>query len=107
MIEKVRKCSICGKEFTYQYPNTRQSYCSEECKLVAKRQQARECGKRKRIKKMYQKGVKQIPHGSLCKHPDCKYHANNSGTCDYAIINKKLRGCPADNCDKYVPKIGV
>lgn len=39
----------------------------------------------------------------------CQYRAaeQDANNCDYYLITNKRRGCPADNCDKYVkgPKI--
>ena len=41
--------------------------------------------------------------GGLCKKNDCKYKIRLSGmrSCDYITIAGKMRGCPADQCDKY------
>lgn len=41
--------------------------------------------------------------GGLCKKKDCKYKVRLSGMriCDYITIGGKMRGCPADQCDKY------
>ena len=40
----------------------------------------------------------------LCKKKDCRYMAKqNLKTCDYILITGKRRGCPVENCDKYLP----
>ena len=45
-----------------------------------------------------------------CKHPDCFYSRRVIGmadpTCDYCLIEKESRKCPADDCNKYKPKVG-
>lgn len=39
----------------------------------------------------------------------CQYRAapNSPNSCDYFCITRQLRGCPVDNCNKYIkgPKI--
>ena len=42
--------------------------------------------------------------GGLCKKNDCRFKGaiiDGKKTCDYILIIGKMRGCPADQCDKY------
>lgn len=43
-----------------------------------------------------------------CTHDDCFYRTKQShgafSHCSYCIETGELRGCPADNCDKYISK---
>lgn len=50
-----------------------------------------------------------------CKHTDCFYrmgspsHGDVTQTthCGYILITGEPRGCPADKCDKYIPREGA
>jgi hypothetical protein len=43
-----------------------------------------------------------------CTHKDCFYRIRNNGNgeemCNYALVTKQARRCPAAQCDKYKPK---
>lgn len=43
-----------------------------------------------------------------CKHPDCFYsrHGGSNGfkCCHYLLWTGEVRGCSAEQCDKYVPR---
>lgn len=111
-VDLTRKCSICGTVFTPVHPNTRQQYCSEECRAAAKRQQSREYSARKRDKRRKHTGLTIFINKSNCKHRStCIYRSGSirqgNDTCDYSLIKHELRGCPASDCTRYIPRAGV
>lgn len=85
----VRKCLMCGREFTSAHSRTR--YCSDECRRVRK--------------SMRRQGEKRILHPSLvlthCPK-DCKYISTAGlASCDYVVIKHEPRGCDVIGCTKY------
>ncbi len=46
----------------------------------------------------------------LCKKKDCFFRQgcakekSSYSYCGYSLITGELRGCPADNCNQYLPK---
>lgn len=130
-MKEVRTCIVCGNKFVKELRkdsiyDTCSVQCRQRCYQRAMRgqpisnleheryiQQKREEEKQKRLeeKKGRHRKATQVyadPTASqsacLCKRKDCIYRGKTSGlyTCDYILVTGKSRGCPVEDCDKYV-----
>lgn len=44
---------------------------------------------------------------SQCRNRSCLYYGCRTETCDYLLITGERRGCPVEDCARYVPNASV
>lgn len=97
-----RTCKHCGREF--QVSKDHKKYCPECGELTYYARTAGLKKPKKQLPKIHN------PDGTVnCSlnndvRRKCFYSCNIADTamcCDYLIKTGKMRGCPADRCDKY------
>lgn len=97
----VRKCTICGREFTPRVWS--QKTCSPECSKKMKNQKSR-------LRRSGYAAPKNTKRGSTdsfsgCKRKDCYYAAylgdGKTNYCNYTVIEGYSKGCRAADCNKY------
>lgn len=123
-MKEMTTCVVCGKKYIKSKRKDSSNCCSKNCYLKYKRRSEEglpisneefDKGKAERrkeatIKRTENQALGYLSKGDkdacLCKKKDCVYIAQtNLPTCDYFLKTGTRRGCPVENCDKYISRI--